>query len=123
MQPKTLLPVIIGTFGARRVFAQFGIQQTSSVYVSDQILYFGICICGVAIIVVGAIIYYAYGPKRRKETEQTNQDSILTQTPPQQATQLPKQSVSSTDMMFCCQCGFRISRKSKVCKECGAKQE
>ena len=152
LQRKTLLPcllaaiVIIGTFGSQNVLAVMQIanvsapktsttvqtatpssttQQTSNQTslqnrVAEEEFYFGIIGCGLAIILVGVIIYYVYGPKRRKET--ANQTGLISQTTPQPATQVPQESASSDDMMFCIQCGFRIPRKSKTCKECGAIQ-
>ena len=86
---------------------------------SEEVFYFGICIGGLVMILAGVIIYYyVYGSKRRKESAD---ETSYSQTP-QQATQVPQGSAEPDDMMFCIQCGFRIPRKSKTCKECGATQ-
>ena len=85
----------------------------------EEVFYFGICICGLVIILVGVVIYYWYDSKRRKETDQTE---LYSNTPQPQATQTPQQSAPYDDMVFCIQCGFRMPRTSKTCKECGATQ-
>ena len=105
-------------------------STTTGVSASDATTYFLVLMCGLVIIVIGVIAYHVYGSKRRKETVQTKLDSVMVQ--PQQPlpvqqqplpSQTPSETVSPKGMMFCNQCGARITRESKFCKECGATQQ
>jgi hypothetical protein len=118
-------------YGQSQFTSSFTIQAVTSLPPSSttSTMYFEILMFGLVIIVVGVIAYRVYGSKRRKETVQTKLDSVIVQTqqqPPVQQQPLPIQTpreiVSSKDVMFCNQCGSRITRDSKFCKECGATQ-
>ena len=95
---------------------------TTGVSGSDATMYFEILMCGLVIIVVGVIAYHVYGSKRKKETVQTKLDSVMVQSQQQPLPIQTPREIVSKDMIFCNQCGARITRHSKVCKECGSKQ-
>jgi len=101
----------------------------------DVVIDLSVLVLGlIACVIGGAIIWYwaSKGEKKKEKEKQTKLDQILAQKPvpppePVVAAE-PPTSVSShakvsPDMMFCNQCGVRITRDSKFCKECGAKQE
>jgi hypothetical protein len=77
----------------------------------------------IAGLAIGAVIYWQRKGRMRK-SKQTKLDSMLTSkptsTPPAQTRKAETQTSAST--MFCSQCGARITRDSKFCKECGSDQ-
>jgi hypothetical protein len=91
-------------------------------------------IIGVVVVVgliLGAVIYHL-PTSRKAKSKQTKLDTITTEQPvqphPELDSQPPTQNSTVTlanpspDTMFCNQCGARIKRNSKFCKECGIKQ-
>ncbi len=90
-----------------------------------------ILLWAVAIVVaVIVLVYFLRRSKGKGKATQMKLDSVLTQKPsalPESITQIPiaspkpKPEAPALDM-FCNQCGARITRDSKFCKECGAGQ-
>jgi hypothetical protein len=95
-------------------------METSTIWNSSQLLYYlaiGLWAVAIIITIVTLVWYFFYS--RRPKSIQTKLDSVFTETHAQSLTKSPPQE----SMMFCNQCGSKITRDSKFCKECGAKQQ
>lgn len=107
-----------------------GLEVFPRIFSSNFIILMAISVAGA--LLIGAVIYYWPTKSRKGEIQQTKLDTILTEQPVQPHLQptvwpgtqksIPTPAKSSPDMMFCNQCGSRISRDSEFCKECGARQ-
>ncbi|MGP8070354.1 MAG: hypothetical protein ACLP5V_10735 [Candidatus Bathyarchaeia archaeon] len=90
------------------------------------------------VVAVIVLLYFLKRSKRKGKVTQTKLDSVVIEKPtaprepptrtasikPAESSETKTQTVAppSPDMIFCNQCGARITRDSKFCKECGSKQ-